>query len=99
MQGKACKESFWKGAAFVMVATVLYATPALLSAALGLPLLVPPERLLLLCGCAYAGAVALAAEPVEVDVLCKPYSHVFRGIPSEAKARPPTSCLLRSLLI
>ena len=77
-----------------MVMTVVYAAPALISAGLGLPLLLSPPRLLALCGAAYAGGAALALEPAELDVLQQPYTHLFRGIPSEAavrrRRRPPS---------
>lgn len=86
-QGRACKETWWKAAAFCMVMTVVYAAPALISAGLGLPLLLSPPRLLALCGAAYAGGAALALEPAELDVLQQPYTHLFRGIPSEAAVR------------
>jgi len=67
-----------------MVTTVLYAAPSLMSIALGLPVLLPPVRLLLLCACSYLGALSLAVEPIELDVPYQTYSHVFKGIPSEA---------------
>lgn len=73
----------WKGAT-VTAALRNTGTPVC-RAAPGLPLLLSPERLLLLCGCAYGGA--LVTDPVELDVLCKPRPRVFRGIPIEAEAR------------
>eukprot|EP00892_Ulva_mutabilis_P005708 jgi/Ulvmu1/3509/UM162_0016.1 len=84
-KAKSCKENFWKAASYVMVLTVLFAAPAVISIALGLPLLLPPARLLALSGCAYLGAMALAYEPIELDVPYQPYSHIFTGIPSEAE--------------